>query len=59
MGASVSNATIGQYPIWIDGRKIYCDEAKLNDHLTQNLKYNGNDAASIIEQIDGAQQPGI
>ena len=52
MAASVSNTTSGQYPIWIDGDNIYCDEAKLKDHLTQKLNYNENDADGIIQQIN-------
>ena len=52
MAASVSNTTTVQYPIWIDGDNIYCDEAKLKEHLTQKLNYNENDADGIIQQIN-------
>ena len=53
MAASASNTTTVQYPIWIDGDKIYCDEAKLADHLTQKLNYNENGAARVSQQITG------
>ena len=44
MAASAFSATTGQYSIWIDEDKIYCDEAKLKDHLIHKLSYNYNDA---------------
>ena len=53
MAASAFNTTTAQYPIWIEEDKIYCDEAKLLNHLTQNLNYNKNDADRIIQQING------
>ena len=53
MAASASNTTTVQYPIWIDGDKISCDDAKLKYHLTHELNYNENDAARIIQQING------
>ena len=59
MEASASNTTTVQYPIWIDGDKIYCDEAKLKDHLTDELNYNGNDATKITEQINGHMKYGL
>ena len=51
MAVSTCNKTIVQHPIWLDGHEIYCDDAKLLNHLTHELKYNENDAARIIQQI--------
>ena len=59
MAASASDTTTVQYPIWIDDDKIYCDEAKLKDHLTDKLNYNGNDAAKITEQINENIEDGL
>ena len=53
MAASASTSTTAQYPTWIEEDKIYCDEAKLEDHLRQKLNYNENDAARIFQQITG------
>ena len=53
MAASASNTTTVQYPIWIDGDNIYCDEAKLQKHLTQKLNYSETDTERIIQQING------
>ena len=53
MAASASNTTTRQHPIWIQEDNIYCNEVKLLDHLTRNPNYNENDAASIIQQING------
>ena len=53
MAASASNTTTGQYPIWIDGDKISCDDAKLKYHLTHELNYNENDSIGITQQING------
>ena len=46
MAVSTSNKTNK-----LDGYKIYCDDAKLLNHLTNELKYNENDAARISQQI--------
>ena len=58
MAASAS-ITTGQYPLWIEENEIYCDEAKLKYHLTQNLNYNKNDADRIIQQINGHIKYGL
>ena len=53
------------HPIWIALKpdfilsrysEIYCDEARLVDHLAQKLNYKGNDTAGIIQQISGYKQ---
>ena len=59
MAASASNTTTVQYPICIDGDNIYCDEAKLKDHLTRKLNCNENDAAVILQQITGHIKYGL
>ena len=59
MAASAFITTTGQYPIWIEEDKIYCDEAKLKDHLTQNLNYNETDAAMIVQRLTGHIKYGL
>ena len=59
MAASAYNTITGEYLVWIEEDKIYCDEAKLIDHLTQKLNYSGNDAAMIIQQLTGHMKYGL
>ena len=59
MAASAYNTTTVQYPIWINKDRIYCDEAKLLNHLTQKLRYNENDGVRIIQQINGHIEYGL
>ena len=56
MAASASNTTTVQYPIWIEEDKIYCDDAKLKEHLTQKLDCNKNDVVKIVQQINGLKK---
>ena len=56
MGATAS----GQYPTCLrtDEDITYCDEAKLTDHLTQNLNYNenGSSRANLVNLLKNVEK---